>query len=142
MGFNRPILSNSRLGNQGRAAHRFLWAHSARDLRCINIKIGFLAGAVLLAWGFFVRFEAAFRERLGLSGEPQFLIVSGNIEAHQSVISFKTVQSRIVELPFNEGQWVKTGDLLARVESSDYAQQVKIAEASLHVQQPQLDTTK
>ena len=34
------------------------------------------------------------------------ILVSGNIEAHQSVLGFKTVQSRIVELPFDEGQWV------------------------------------
>ncbi len=43
------------------------------------------------------------------------LVVSGNIEAHESVLSFKTVQSRIVELPFDEGQWVKAGTLLARL---------------------------
>jgi HlyD family secretion protein len=37
------------------------------------------------------------------------LLVSGNIEAHESVLSFKTVQSRLVELPLDEGQWVKAG---------------------------------
>ena len=37
------------------------------------------------------------------------LLVSGNIEAHESVVSFKAVQSRVVELPFDEGQWVKAG---------------------------------
>jgi hypothetical protein len=31
------------------------------------------------------------------------ILVSGNIEAHQAVLGFKTVQSRIVELPFDEG---------------------------------------
>ena len=66
------------------------------------------------------------------------LIVSGNIEAHESVLSFKTVQSRIVELPFDEGQWVKAGTLLARLEDHDYRQQVAVAEATLQVQQRQL----
>ena len=66
------------------------------------------------------------------------LVVSGNIEAHESVLSFKTVQSRIVELPFDEGQWVKTGTLLARLEDRDYRQQVSVDEATLVVQQRQL----
>ena len=66
------------------------------------------------------------------------LLVSGNIEAHESVVSFKAVQSRVVELPFDEGQWVKAGTLLARLDDSDYRQQVAINEAALHVQEQQL----
>ena len=66
------------------------------------------------------------------------LLVSGNIEAHESVVSFKAVQSRVVELPFDEGQWVKAGTLLARLDDSDYRQQVAINEAALRVQEQQL----
>ncbi len=66
------------------------------------------------------------------------LLVSGNIEAHQSVIGFKAVQSRVIELPFNEGQWVKTGTLLARLDDSDYRQHVAINDAALRVQEQQL----
>ena len=66
------------------------------------------------------------------------IMVSGNIEAHQSVLGFKTVQSRIVELPFDEGQWVKAGTLIARLDDSDYRQQVAITEAALEVQRRQL----
>src|ERR1700749_409223 len=66
------------------------------------------------------------------------ILVSGNIEAHQAVLGFKTVQSRIVELPFNEGQWVKAGTLIAEVDDSDYQQQVTISEAALEVQRRQL----
>ncbi len=66
------------------------------------------------------------------------LVVSGNIEAHESVLSFKTVQSRIVELPFDEGQWVKAGTSLARLEDHDYRQEVVVNEATLLVQQRQL----
>ena len=54
------------------------------------------------------------------------ILVSGNIEAHQAVLGFKTVQSRIVELPFDEGQWVDAGTLIARLDDSDYRQQVAI----------------
>ena len=66
------------------------------------------------------------------------LVISGNIEAHESVLSFKTVQSRIDELPFDEGQWVKAGTLLAQLEDHDYRQQVAVAQAALLVQQRQL----
>lgn len=68
-------------------------------------------------------------------------MLSGNIEAHESVRQLsKTVQSRIVELPFNEGQWVKQGTVVARADDSDYAQQVAVAEAGLAVQQRQHDS--
>jgi HlyD family secretion protein len=73
---------------------------------------------------------------------PVMLQVSGNIEAHESVLSFKSVQSRIIELPFDEGARVKRGTVLARVEDSDYRQQVAIAEASVTVQQRQLDAAE
>lgn len=66
------------------------------------------------------------------------ILVSGNIEAHQSVLGFKTVQSRIVELPFDEGQWVEAGTLIARLDDSDYHQQVAINEAVVEMQNRQL----
>lgn len=64
--------------------------------------------------------------------------VSGNIEAHQSVLGFKTVQSRIVELPFDEGKWVDKGTLIARLDDADYRQQVVINQAALNMQEHQL----
>lgn len=70
------------------------------------------------------------------------ILLSGNIEAHESVLSFKNVQSRIVELPFNEGQWVKQGTVVAVADAADYAQQLAIAEANLAVQQRQLDAAR
>lgn len=47
------------------------------------------------------------------------LKLSGNIEAHESVVSFK-VQGRIVELPIEVGRYVKQGELLARPERWRY----------------------
>lgn len=75
---------------------------------------------------------------LGRQPPTNALVVSGNIEAHESVLSFKSVQSRIVDLPFDEGQWVTAGTLLARLEDHDYRQQVAVDEANLLVQQRQL----
>jgi HlyD family secretion protein len=70
------------------------------------------------------------------------LLVSGNIEAHESVVGFKTVQSRIVELPFDEGQWVKAGTVIARLEDADYRQQVIIAETAVESQRRQRATAE
>ncbi len=66
------------------------------------------------------------------------LTLSGNIEAHESLVSFK-VQGRIVELPIEEGQWVGAGALLARLDSDDYRQRVRIDEATAGVRQANLD---
>lgn len=74
--------------------------------------------------------------------QPNALTLSGNIEAHESVLSFKTVQARIVQLPFNEGQWVTKGATVAVVDDADYSQQVSIAEAGQTVQQRQAETAR
>ena len=63
--------------------------------------------------------------------------LSGNIEAHESLVSFK-VMGRIVELPVDEGMAMKAGDLLARLDSADYRQQVAVDEATQHVRSRQL----
>ncbi|MEY5098991.1 MAG: hypothetical protein RJA36_1710 [Pseudomonadota bacterium] len=67
------------------------------------------------------------------------LLLSGNIEAHTSVLSFKGVQSRIVQLPLQEGQSVRSGELLAQLDMRDLAQQVAVSEAAVVVQRRQLD---
>ena len=84
----------------------------------------------------------AVRTWLGTSPNSGFIVVSGNIEAHESMLSFKTVQSRIVELPFDEGQTVKAGTVIARVDDTDLKQQVAIAEAALNASMRQLDVAE
>lgn len=69
------------------------------------------------------------------------IVLSGNIEAHESVLSFKSVQSRIVQLPFDEGQWVKQGTTVAVVDNRDLLQQISIGDAAVAVQQRQLDAS-
>jgi HlyD family secretion protein len=58
------------------------------------------------------------------------------------VLSFKTVQSRIADLPFNEGQWVDAATMISRVDDSDYGQQVIIATSTLEVQKRQLEAAQ
>ncbi len=65
------------------------------------------------------------------------LRLSGNIEAHESVVSFK-VQGRIVELPVEEGQWVEPGTVLARIEGDDFRQQTALDEATARVRAAEL----
>ena len=65
------------------------------------------------------------------------LTLSGNIEAHESLVSFK-VQGRIIELPVEEGQPVAQGAILARLEDADFKQRVKIDESSVAVRESNL----
>jgi len=65
------------------------------------------------------------------------LKLSGNIEAHESLVSFK-VTGRIAALPVDEGMTIKCGDLLARLDNDDYRQQVVVDEATASVRDRQL----
>ena len=65
------------------------------------------------------------------------LTLSGNIEAHESLVGFK-VAGRIVELPIEEGQQVEQGVLLARLEDADYKQRVRVDEAGVRVRESNL----
>jgi len=68
------------------------------------------------------------------------LVLSGNIEAHESLVSFK-VTGRVVDLPVVEGQWVEAGTLLARLDDADYRQKLDIDAANLKVRQSNLALT-
>jgi HlyD family secretion protein len=82
-----------------------------------------------------------FYPRFTKKSEPENqLTLSGNIEAHESLVSFK-VQGRIIDLPVEEGQWVEPGTLLARLEDADYQQKVRIDEANVHVRESNLVLT-
>jgi HlyD family secretion protein len=65
------------------------------------------------------------------------LKLSGNIEAHESLVSFK-VAGRIIALPVQEGMTLKAGDLLARLDNDDYRQQVAVDQSAIRVRHRQL----
>ena len=82
-----------------------------------------------------------FYPRLTKNSEPvNQITLSGNIEAHESLVSFK-VQGRIVDLPVEEGQSVEQGTLLARLDDADYRQKVRIDEATVNVRESNLALT-
>jgi HlyD family secretion protein len=109
-------------------------AVSGRSKLALIAVAAVLIGGEIAAWWNY----SALVRWLSASDQAATILVSGNIEAHQSVLGFKTVQSRITELPFNEGEWVKAGTPISRLDDSDYRQQVAIAKAALDVQQHQL----
>ena len=100
----------------------------------MNRRILAVAGVAILAAALW----AISSRMLGHGGAGDELMLSGNIEAHESLVSFKSVESRVVELPFDEGAWVEAGTLLAKLDTSDYDKQVQVDEAALAVQQRQL----
>jgi HlyD family secretion protein len=68
------------------------------------------------------------------------LTLSGNIEAHESLVGFK-VPGRIVGLPIEEGQQVAQGALLARLDDADLKQRVRIDETGIGVRESDLALT-
>ena len=64
------------------------------------------------------------------TAQENVLKLSGNIEAHESLVSFK-VTGRIIALPVDEGMTLKAGDLLARLDNDDYRQQVAVDDAAV-----------
>jgi HlyD family secretion protein len=78
------------------------------------------------------------RSALFGTAPPDRITVSGNIEAHESVLSFTQVQASIVELPFDEGASVTRDTVLARVDDRLYQQQVMIDRAGEKVASAQV----
>ncbi|MGC2195869.1 MAG: efflux RND transporter periplasmic adaptor subunit [Terriglobales bacterium] len=99
-----------------------------------RIAVLVMVGAVAVCVYFFY-----FRPRwMAEKSEPNLLHLSGNIEAHESVVGFK-VSGRIVDLPIEEGQWVEPGTVLAKLDTADYRQQLAMDKAAVQVQRTQLD---
>ena len=69
--------------------------------------------------------------------EPGIIRVSGNIETTDAHVSFQ-VAGRVAERLVTEGQVVERGELLARLDTSELAQQVAIREAQVQAAQATL----
>ena len=94
------------------------------------IPLALLAAAVAAA----IHFNPQW---FGKRPASDLLVLSGNIEAHESLVSFK-VAGRIVALPVDEGMMLKRGALLARLDNDDYRQQVALDESTTRVRDRQL----
>ena len=78
----------------------------------------------------------------GASSTASPIVVSGNIEAHESVLSVTQVQAPIVFLPFDEGARVARGTVLARLDDRIYRRRVEIDRANLNVQAAQVEANR
>jgi HlyD family secretion protein len=98
---------------------------SARKILLIAAPV-VVAGAIVAAISFYSGRAA-----------PNTLLVSGNIEAHESVLGFQ-VPGRIIDLVVEEGTWVEKDAIIARLDDRDYRQQVANDAAALKVAEAEL----
>jgi len=68
------------------------------------------------------------------SNDPNKIYVSGNIEVRDAEISFK-IAGRVIERLVSEGELAKDGQIIARLDSSDLAQEIVLREAELRASQ-------
>ena len=106
-----------------------------------RLVIGFAVLAVAAAAGLLV--SHPLREWVFGSGAPAGRVVlTGNVEAHESVLSFSNVQGVITKLPFDEGRQVRAGAVLATLDDRVYRQQLSIDSAALDVARTQLEVAR
>ena len=79
----------------------------------------------------------------GMNHDPNRILVSGNLELTQVDLSFKT-SGRMTELAVREGDFVKKGDLIAKLDAAQLEQQLlrdQAAVASAQASLQQLQTS-
>ena len=84
-----------------------------------------------------IRTETAQRGRL-----IETVNAPGEIEPVSKVDISAKLSARILELPFEEGQYVKAGDLLVKLDSKDMESRLRSAEASRDAQAAQIEVEK
>ena len=67
-----------------------------------------------------------------------FIRISGNIEATEVDVGFK-ISGRIVNRPFEEGDWVEKGRVLARLDDEDLRNRLEVARATVVSARARLD---
>jgi HlyD family secretion protein len=70
--------------------------------------------------------------------EANFIKVSGNIEATEVDVGFK-ISGRIVSRFFEEGDWIKKGAVLAKLDDEDLRNKLEVARATLASAQARLN---
>jgi HlyD family secretion protein len=65
-----------------------------------------------------------------IAGSP-ILTASGYIVARRQAVVSAKIQGRLSELKVEEGSYVRTGEVIARLESADYEAQVEVARAQV-----------
>lgn len=91
-------------------------------MRKVAILVAIVAAALAGAWWFDLP------ARLGFAGEPQQAVLYGNVDIRQVSLGFR-VSGRIAELRVDEGDSVKAGDVIARLDAEPFRQALGAAEA-------------
>jgi HlyD family secretion protein len=91
-----------------------------------------LAAAIAVALVILIGILVAWSRR-----SPNALRVSGNIEVTEAEVSFK-IPGRVLERLVDEGQTVKAGELVARLDSAELAQEVALRRADARAAQAAL----
>ncbi|MBN1256223.1 MAG: efflux RND transporter periplasmic adaptor subunit [Planctomycetes bacterium] len=81
-------------------------------------------------------------EAVKLGELVEIITAPGQIEPKSKVEISAKVAARIVELPFEEGQEVKKGDLLIKLDSKDLESGLRSAQASYEAQKAQIEVDK
>ncbi|MEN6306516.1 MAG: efflux RND transporter periplasmic adaptor subunit, partial [Anaerohalosphaeraceae bacterium] len=81
-------------------------------------------------------------EELKAGDLQEFISAPGEIEPKTKVEISAKVSARVVELPFKEGQQVKAGDLVIRLDAKELESRLKSAQANYLAQQAQLEVSK
>ena len=116
------------IGREQEAAHASRVMPRSRRLWIFGLFVVLLIVGGVTLW----------RTPMGSPNTPAAIVVSGNIEAHETVLSFTQIQAPIVELPFDEGAGVAKDTILARVDDSLYRRQTEIDRANLGVANAQV----
>lgn len=110
---------------------------NARRLILISIAVIILGVGAYGLWP-----SSLIQGLFGGSANTSAIALSGNIEAHESVLSFTQVQGPIIDLPFDEGARVTQGTVLARIDERIYQQQVNIDTTNEQVAAAQVAVNK
>jgi RND family efflux transporter MFP subunit len=72
----------------------------------------------------------------------QSIVVTGNIEANNKEDIVLSNMQKVTEVLLTEGQTVKTGDIIARIDTKDYTYQLQKAQVNYEVTKLNLDMAK
>lgn len=84
---------------------------------------------------------AAYRYDRNRSEQEHFLILFGNIDVRQVDMGFR-VGGLVIDLPYQEGDYVKAGQRVAQLDPQPYLDQVRQAEAQVEVAHTALKNTE
>jgi RND family efflux transporter MFP subunit len=112
----------------------------------IAAGLGLVAAIAAVAW-WFGRPQAAvvrtvMAQEIGSGGQRTLLNASGYVTARRQATVSSKVTGKVIDVLVEEGMKVESGQVLARIDSSNVEKSLQLAEAHLEVARKALDETK